>query len=115
MLTDFSYSMRSVMLRPWRVYLQRLARFIKPCKTLLLYPYTWVVLALILVTHLSFAWWFQPAPAMQRLASQKDIRVNERCSAAMARMTWAPRRRASAAVSLNESPLAALYSYCFSP
>ena len=38
----------------------------------MLYPYTWVVLALILVTHLSFSWWFQPAPAMQSLAGGLD-------------------------------------------
>jgi hypothetical protein len=38
-----------------------------------LYPYTWAVLALILVTHLSFSWWFQPAPAMQRLAVGLDL------------------------------------------
>jgi len=40
--------------------------------SLLQYPYTWVVLALILVTHLSFSWWFQPAPAMQSLAGGLD-------------------------------------------
>ena len=38
-----------------------------------MYPYTWAVLALILVTHLSFSWWFQPAPAMQRLAVGLDL------------------------------------------
>jgi hypothetical protein len=38
-----------------------------------LYPYTWAVLALILVTYLSFSWWFQPAPAMQRLAVGLDL------------------------------------------
>ena len=53
--------------------MQRLARFLRPCRTLVLYPYTWAVLALILVTHLSFSWWFQPAPAMQRLAVGLDI------------------------------------------
>jgi len=57
----------------WRSCLQRLARFLRPCRTLVLYPYTWAVLALILVTHLSFSWWFQPAPAMQRLAAGLDI------------------------------------------
>src|SRR3989442_13547387 len=61
------------MLMPWRSCLQRLARFFRPCRTLVLYPYTWAVLALILVTHLSFSWWFQPAPAMQRLAVGLDI------------------------------------------
>jgi hypothetical protein len=40
--------------------------------SLLQYPYTWVILALILVTHLSFSWWFQPAPAMQSLAVGLD-------------------------------------------
>src|SRR5437870_13295087 len=35
-------------------------------------PLTWAVLALILVTHLSFSWWFQPAPAMQSLAGGLD-------------------------------------------
>jgi hypothetical protein len=58
---------------PWRSCLQRLTRFFTPCRTLGLYPYTWAVLALILVTHLSFSWWFQPAPAMQRLAVGLDI------------------------------------------
>ncbi len=53
--------------------MQRLARFFRPCRTLVLYPYTWAVLVLILVTHLSFSWWFQPAPAMQRLAVGLDI------------------------------------------
>ena len=41
--------------------------------SLVKYPYTWAVLALILVTHLSFSWWFQPAPAMQRLAVGLDL------------------------------------------
>jgi hypothetical protein len=40
-----------------------------------LYPYTWAVLALILVTHLSFSWWFQPAPAVQGLAVGLDLCV----------------------------------------
>jgi hypothetical protein len=40
---------------------------------LLQYPYTWAALALILVTHLSFSWWFQPTLAMQRLAVGLDI------------------------------------------
>ena len=53
--------------------MQPLARFLRPCRTLVLYPYTWAVLALILVTHLSFSWWFQPAPAMQRLAVGLDL------------------------------------------
>ena len=57
----------------WRSRLQRLARFFRPCRTLVLYPYTCAVLALILVTHLSFSWWFQPAPAMQRLAVGLDL------------------------------------------
>jgi hypothetical protein len=57
----------------WRSCLQRLARFFSPCRTLVLYPYTWAVLALILVTHLSFSWWFEPAPAMQRLAAGLDM------------------------------------------
>jgi hypothetical protein len=39
----------------WRSCLQRLARFLRPGRTLVLYPYTWAVLALILVTHLSFS------------------------------------------------------------
>jgi hypothetical protein len=39
----------------WRSCLQRLARFLKPGRPLVLYPYTWAVLALILVTHLSFS------------------------------------------------------------
>src|SRR5437867_8470310 len=60
------------MFMPWRSCLRRLARFLRPCRTLVLYPYSWVVLALILVTHLSFSWWFQPAPAMQRLAAGLD-------------------------------------------
>lgn len=38
-----------------------------------MYPYTWAVCAFILVTHLSFSWWFQPAPAMQRLAVGLDL------------------------------------------
>jgi len=57
----------------WRSCLQCLARFLRSCRTLVLYPYTWAVLALILVTHLSFSWWFQPAPAMQRLAVGLDL------------------------------------------
>src|SRR5919108_4799434 len=61
------------MLRQWRLCLQLLARLRRPCQTLLLYPYTWAVLALILVTHLGFSWWFQPAPAMQRLAVGLDL------------------------------------------
>ena len=52
--------------------MQQLTQFLRPCRTLVLYPDTWAVLALILVTHLSFAWWFQPAPAMQRLAVVLD-------------------------------------------
>ncbi len=36
------------------------------------YPYTWAALVLILVTHLSFSGWFQPGPAMQRLAVVLD-------------------------------------------
>jgi hypothetical protein len=56
----------------WRLYLQQLVRFLRPCKILVLYPYTWAVLALILGTHLSFSWWFQPAPAMQSLAVGLD-------------------------------------------
>jgi hypothetical protein len=52
--------------------LQRLARFVRPAKTLILYPWTWVVLLLILVTHLSFAWWLQPTPVMQGLAVGMD-------------------------------------------
>jgi hypothetical protein len=52
--------------------LQQLTQFLRPCRTLVLYPYTWVVVALILVTHLSFSWWFQPAPAMQSLAVGLD-------------------------------------------
>ena len=35
--------------------MQRLARFLRSGRTLVLYPYTWAVLALILVTHLSFS------------------------------------------------------------
>jgi hypothetical protein len=53
--------------------LQQLVRFLRPCKILVLYPYTWAVLALILGTHLSFSWWFQPAPAMQSLAVGLDV------------------------------------------
>jgi len=52
---------------------RRLARFLRPCRSLVLYPYTWAVFALILGTHLSFSWWFQPAPAMQRLAVGLDL------------------------------------------
>src|SRR5262245_54911635 len=55
------------------VMLQRLARLLRPCKTLMLYPYTWATLALILATHLSFSWWFQPTPVMQRLAVGLDM------------------------------------------
>ena len=53
--------------------MQQFAQFLRPCRTLALYPYTWVVLALILGTHLSFSWWFQPATAMQRLAVGLDM------------------------------------------
>ena len=53
--------------------MKRLAQFVRPCKTLVLYPLTWVVLALIMLTHLSFAWWFQPTPVMQSLAAVIDI------------------------------------------
>jgi len=52
--------------------LQQLVRFLRPGKILLVYPYTWAVLALILGTHLSFSWWFQPAPVMQGLAVGLD-------------------------------------------
>jgi hypothetical protein len=38
----------------------------------MLYPLTWVVLALIVGTHLSFSWWFQPTPGMQSLAAVMD-------------------------------------------
>jgi hypothetical protein len=58
---------------PWSSCLQRLGRFLRLGRTLVLYPYTWAVLALILVTHLSFSWWFQPAPVMQRLAVGLDM------------------------------------------
>jgi hypothetical protein len=53
--------------------MQPLARLLRPCRALVLYPYTWAVLALILVTHLSFSLWFQPATAMQRLALGFDL------------------------------------------
>ena len=53
--------------------MQPLTHFLRPCRTLVLYPYTWAVLALILVAHLSFSWWFQPDPAMQRLAVGLDL------------------------------------------
>jgi len=72
-LTHVSHHMRSVMPTPWRLHVKRLAQFVRPCKTLVLYPLTWVVLALIMLTHLSFAWWFQPTPVMQSLAAVIDI------------------------------------------
>ena len=53
--------------------MQPLTRFLRSCRTLVLYPYTWAVLALILVTHLSFSCCFQPAPAMQRLVVGLDL------------------------------------------
>ena len=53
--------------------MRRLAWFLRPCRSLVLYPYTWAVCALILGTHLSFSWWFQPATAMQWLAVGLDL------------------------------------------
>lgn len=81
----------------WRVFLQPLAPCVT-CSTILLsYPLTWLVFGLIAVTHVSFSWWFEPAPAIQALASALD---------AVAVLLWGLLARRSEALRALSSDLA---------
>ncbi|MBM3222782.1 MAG: hypothetical protein FJZ47_03120 [Candidatus Tectomicrobia bacterium] len=48
-------------------------QLLKPWKTLLGYPYTWLALVLVVGAHLAFTWWFQPTSLMQALAFALDV------------------------------------------
>ena len=57
---------------------------VQSCMLLLYYPLSWFVLGFVVLTHLAFAWWFQPTPAMQRLTLGLDA-----CALALwGRLVW---------------------------